>query len=201
MKHILSVLVSYSLLLLIACNKSSAGSNAPYYLNATINGKSVSFEAGSTNSQYECGISFPSNSLGPDVDQYVGTTIQTPGDPTTNAVRVYQLKRFNHVPSNDEMAAMWSMGAYNYGQSNISNSGTPTVNGASVTYYDENGDEWNTERGAQTGSTFTVTELVDNPDHSSAKIFTAKLTCNLYNDLGQSIKLQNGILRGKLFVY
>jgi len=200
MKRIFPILPAFTLLLFVACNKSSPASNAPYHFNATIGDTSVSFEAGNANSEYECGISFPSNSLGQNVDQYVGTTIQNPGNPTISAVQVFQLKRFDHIPSSDEMMAMWKTGSYNYGQSNLSNPGGQTIDGASITYYDQNGDEWNTERGAQTGSTFTVTELADNPDHTSAKIFTAKFTCILYNDLGLSMKLKNGVVRGKLFV-
>jgi hypothetical protein len=195
----LSVVLSI-LIFIAGCSKNSSHPNYPYYFSGVISGKSIVYNASDVNTQYGCGISFPANSAGQDVDQYVGTMIQDPSDPTTSSIEVYQLKRFDHTPTNQEMSAMWSVGTFNFGKSNISSTGGQTVNGASIRYYDENGDEWDTEGGQQTGSSFVVTELTDNPNHTSAKIFTARFNCILYNDLGHSMKLENGVIRGKLFV-
>jgi hypothetical protein len=92
---------------------------------------------------------------------------------------------------------MVNTGSYPYGRGETSSA---TVNGAVVTYTDNTGKTWSTELGAQGGSTFTITELVDNPLGTSGKIFSASFSCTLYDMSGGSIQLLNGKIRGKVFL-
>jgi hypothetical protein len=179
-------------------NSGGGGSTYPYYFIATINGKSVKFEADDVNSQYGCGTSQPSNALIPDdYDIYEGTVMLDPVNPTKNSVWVHILKYFDHDPAQAERAAMVKTGDYPYGYSDVSSS---TINGASIDYIDENGVSWFSETGPQpTGSTFKIVELIDNTDGSSGKIFKANFNCTLYNlDGSSSIQLTNGVIRGKI---
>src|SRR5437764_6469237 len=150
MKRILVIPTIFFFILFFGCKKES-GTSYPFYFTATINNKSVSYQADDMGSQYQCGISFPSNGLGQDIDQYVGTMIVDGSNPSSNAIYVHQLKRFNHAPTEDEMRGMWSVGNFTYGKSNLSVTGGQTINGASITYYDNQGEVWTSEGGSQTG--------------------------------------------------
>jgi hypothetical protein len=88
------------------------------------------------------------------------------------------------------------MGSYAYGVSHVSSS---TVNGASIHYVDANGDDWFSENGPQTGSTFSITELIDNTDGTSGKIFKATFSCKLYDLNGTaSVQVTDATIRGKI---
>ena len=193
------LLMAFSSILFSSCKKESTkdSSDYPYYFTATINGSAVKYEADDLNSLYGSGTSQPENSIGFDnYDIYEGTLLQKMTGEYENSIYVHILKHFTHEPSSSERAGMITIGNYGYGVSNSDNS---TVNGASIEYYDANGDSWTTETGTQTGSTFQITELVDNNDGTSGKIFKASFSCKLYNSDGtQSIQLTNGVIRGKI---
>lgn len=170
-------------------------SKFPYYFIATINGVPVRYEADDFNSVYGCGTSQPESTTDPDYDIYEGTVIANPNDFTRNLIRVHILKHFDHDPSSAERAAMIKIGSYPYGFSDV---GSATVNGASIDYIDASGDDWDTQSGPQSGSTFSITDLKENNDGTSGKIFTATFSCKLYDGLGNSKQVQDATIRGKI---
>jgi hypothetical protein len=198
MKNLLVYLVL--LIVLLSCSKSGSDNGQekyPYYFTANINGSSVKYEANDIDSRYECGISMPSSSQGfTDYDIYEGTLIQDGLDDTKNNIYVHILKYFNHEPSVQEREAMLKMGSYGYG---VSKTSSATVNGASINYTDGTGKSWHSELGSQAGSSFNITEISDNPDGTSGKIFKASFSCKLYDGSGGVIQVNNAVIRGKIF--
>lgn len=184
--------------LAVSCkkDKSSNEEEFPYYFSATINGASVKYEANDLNSRYECGTSSPYSALGDDHDIYEGTVILDGNDDTKNNIYLHILKFFDHYPDFSERLAMIKTGNYPYGISKVD---PTTVDGVSIDYTDANGKEWFSELGSQSGSNFSITELVENPDGTSLKIFKATFSCKLYDGSGGSIQVSNAVVRGKVF--
>ena len=159
----------------VSCQKENGKddntSKSPYYFTATINGTNVKYEADDLTSPYGCGISQPESLSGFDNnDIYEGTVIANMTDFSKSNVYVHILKFFTDYPDNNQRSSMIKIGSYGYGRSETSPS---TVNGASIDYTDANGNYWTSENGPQTGSTFNITELINNNDGTSAKIFKA----------------------------
>jgi hypothetical protein len=169
----------------------------PYYFTATINGAALKYEADDLNSLYSSGTSQPQNSLGfDDFDIYEGTIIANAVDLTKSSIYVHILKYFNHEPSNAERDGMIKTGNYAYGFGDVSSA---TVDGATIDYIDANGENWFSETGPQSGSSFAITELINNPNGTSAKIFKATFSCKLYNLEGtKSIQVTSATIRGKI---
>lgn len=92
--------------------------------------------------------------------------------------------------------SLFTPGAKSYGR--YSNA-TPIVAGAVVSYW-INSEEWTTDyAGAQTGSTFSITEFIDNNvDAGSTKIVAATFSCKLYDSGGNVKTLTNGKFRGRI---
>lgn len=176
---------------------TGGGSTFPYYFIGTVGSAVVKYEADDLNSTYGCGISQPENSLGfTDFDIYEGTVFLNPLDPSKNTIRVHILKYFDHEPTSAERIAMIKTGAYTFGVGNVSST---TVNGATIDFIDANGNNWFSETGSQTGSTFTITELLPNSSGTSGKIFKATFSCKLYDINGtNSIQVTNATVRGKI---
>ena len=197
MKIIKNLLFVSTVLIATSCKKdSSSNNNFPYYFTATINGAAVKYEANDVDSHYGCGFTQDESSTFPsDYDIYQGTLISDNQQPSKNAIYVQVLKYFDHEPGNDEKSAMIQLGNYPYGYGTVS---TSTINGADIEYDDANGVAWLSQFGSQTGSSFTITELVNNPDGTSGKIFTANFTCKLYDGSGASIQVTNAKIRGKV---
>ena len=184
----------------VSCKKNKSDDNNqgqfPYYFTATINGASVKYEANDLNSQYACGTSAPFDAIGDDYDIYEGTFIVDENDFTKNNIYVHLLKYFDHDPLGAERLAMFQVGSYPYG---FGSTDPSTIDGASIVYADATGKEWFSELGTQTGSTFSISEIVDNPDNTSIKIFKATFSCKLYDGSGGSIQVNNAVIRGKIF--
>jgi hypothetical protein len=197
MKKLLAIALIFSFIVSCKKNKSNDDTlNFPFYFTATINGAMVQYEANDVNSQFECGTSAPFNALGDDYDIYEGTFIQDGNDPSKNNIYVHVLKFFDHDPSSAERLAMFKTGSYPYGFGSTSPS---TIDGVSIDYTDATGKEWFSELGSQTGSTFSITEVVDNPDNTSFKILKATFSCKLYDFSGGSIQVNNAVIRGKIY--
>ena len=175
----------------------TGGSSFPFYFIGTVGSTSIKYEANDLNSVLSCGISQPENSLGfTDFDIYEGTVILNTNDFSKNVIRVHILKYFDHEPTLTERAAMVKIGSYPFGVGNV---GSTTVNGASIDFIDANGNNWFSELGSQTGSTFNITELVTNTTGTSGKIFKATFSCKLYDINGtNSIHVTNATIRGKI---
>ena len=186
--------------LLLSCKKDSSSpqSKFPFYFAGTVNNKAVKYECNDLDSKYGCAFATHGHGPYPEWDWYEGTEMYNQDDPYVSAIYVDILRWFPSYPEYDDRLLTWKLGDYPYGVSRL-DSGKATTNGAVVAYYDENGIYWQTETGPQTGSTFKVTELVSNEVGTSLKIFTAKFNCTLYNENGQSMKIQNGVIRGKLY--
>jgi hypothetical protein len=192
--------IAFTLSVLPSCQKEKGENNtiaSPYYFTATINGAAVKYEANDINSTYACGLSQPESLLGDnDNDIYEGTVIANPSQFGKSSIYVHVLKYFSHYPSDIERINMITLGNYPYGYSEVSSS---TINGASIHYYDANGKYWSSENGPQTGSSFSITELVNNSNGTSAKNFKASFSCKLYSEDGtQSIEVTNATIRGKI---
>lgn len=73
------------------------------------------------------------------------------------------------------------------------------VNGVSITIYD-NGTYWSTSQGTanQTGSTFNIVQVKDNPDLSGTYYlkFKATFSCKVYDGSGNSKTITNGVFVG-----
>lgn len=182
-----------------SCKKDKSDDNQdqfPFYFTATINGAAIKYEANDLTSQYECGTSAPYGAIGDDYDIYEGTVIQDGADPSKNNIYVHVLKYFDHDPTSAERLAMFKTGGYPYGLGSTSPS---TIDGVSIDYADATGKEWSSELGSQTGSTFSISEIVDNPDNTSFKIFKATFSCKLYDGSGGSVQVNNAVIRGKIY--
>jgi hypothetical protein len=175
----------------------TGSSNFPYYFIGTVAGAAVKYEANDLNSRYGCGTSQPENSLGTtDYDVYEGTVLMDMLDPTKSTISVHILKHFDHEPSAAERSAMIRVGTYIYGHGDVS---PMTTSGATIDYIDANGNNWFSETGSQTASIFNITELVDNTNGTSAKIFKATFSCRLYSlDGSKNIQVTNATVRGKI---
>jgi hypothetical protein len=194
-----NILILFALISILSCKKdksSDEDQQFPYYFTATINGGAIKYEANDLNSQYGCGTSAPYSANGDEYDIYEGTFMEDGNDPSKNNIYVHVLKYFDHEPDLSERLAMVDVGNYPYGVSDVSSA---TINGVSIGYTDATGKEWFSEFGPQTGSTFSITELVDNPDDTSLMIFKATFSCKLYDGSGGSIQVSNAVIRGKLF--
>jgi len=190
-------LVLFALLLSCSKNNGTNEDKYPYYFTATINGSAVKYEANDINSNDGCGTSAPSSANIPsDYDIYQGTFFVHGFELTKNVIYVHILKYFTHEPSGTELLGMLHLGDYPYGVGDVSSS---TINGASIEYIDANGKGWSSEIGSQTGSSFTVNEISDNPDGTSVKIFKASFNCKLYDAAGASIEVKNAVFRGLIF--
>lgn len=203
------LLLLTSLLLLGACKKKSdkpEGDNT-FYFRATINGQQVNLTASvPKNNEFVVGSTTKANRnfTGTQwvTDYYRGAQItkltginQEPPEGS-----LYILKRVNdYDPTIAQEEAMFKVGAYTYGNSNI---GGTTTEGAVVEYIDATGEYWSSEGGSQAGSTFAITTIIPNTSGYSEKIFTATFNCKLYNVMDPSkpaLTLTNGTMRGTLF--
>jgi len=198
-------IIAYSCLFLLilssslSCKKGGSNGKFPYYFTATVNNQNVKYEANDISSQYSCAISFPYTGSGLTYDIYQGTALEDQNDPYKNSIEVLMLQYFNHYPDQNEVRSMILPGNYGYGVGNVGN-GINTVNGAVVRFMDANGNDWSSENGAQTGSSFKITEVTNNSSGTSAKIFTAQFNCKVYNSSGASIEIKNATIRGKAFL-
>lgn len=76
------------------------------------------------------------------------------------------------------------------------------VEGGFLSWIDGSGREWTTN-GPQSNASFAITEYFDQEDpvNFTHKVIAAEFSCTLYNGLGGSIVLNDGIARGRLIVY
>lgn len=93
--------------------------------------------------------------------------------------------------------SLFTIGSKSYGKEKTQT--TNAVEGALVSYT-VNGVEWSSNLGTsdQTGSTFAITEFVNNTDGASKKIVAGTFSCKLYDGLGGVKTLTNGKFRGRI---
>ena len=102
------------------------------------------------------------------------------------------------TPSAEKRATAFKVGKYGFAV--YDNFNLPFKEGASIEYYDENGDGWSTAYGtaSQSGSSFEVLEFVENTDFTSYYIIKVKFNCTLYNYDGDKSKKLVGEARGRI---
>jgi hypothetical protein len=93
-------------------------------------------------------------------------------------------------PTDAVFKAFFSVGTKSYSPS--------AANGIEIAMYDANGVSWSTSLGSQTGSTFTIDQIKDNPDLAGNFYLTVKVSfsCKLYNASGNVKVLTNGVYVG-----
>lgn len=163
-----------------------------FYFKATINSKNLTYTVNSPSNIIGGLVDYSHADPLTDIGEYgYGFSISDFDKRDTNDISLYIVKDFASLPSQANQLSIFRLGNYNYF------SGTATVEVALINYIDENGEGW-TSNGNQTGSTFSITELVNAPtDLDGVKIFTAKFSCKLYSVIdSRSINLVNGEMRG-----
>ena len=185
--------------LIVSCKKNTEDiltSNSPFYFVGKVKGQAVRFEADETSTHYKCDVTGFTDAFGSNYDIYEGTMLNDQTTANKNQIQVMLVKYFNHYPNyQTEVTTMFQPGDYAYGFGNVNSS---TINGAVVYYIDANGTSWYTE-GPQDGSTFKVTEVVNNSAGTSVKIFTAKFSCKLYNGTAAVLEIKDATIKGKVF--
>ncbi|MBL7700362.1 MAG: hypothetical protein JNK79_19510 [Chitinophagaceae bacterium] len=166
-----------------------------YYFTAKIDGKDVEYVNDSP--FFGAGVNTKENSMGwEDFDVYEGTIISDKFSLDSSVIYVHLLKYFNHDPTVEERWSIFTMGDHDWG---LSQSSSATINGASIDYTDDHGKWWTSELGSQNGSTFTITELIENDEHLYGMIFTANFSCKLYDEEGNFIEVKNATIRGPIY--
>ncbi len=182
---------------------STPSTTADFYFNATIDGVSHSVEDmkdGFTN-----GMSQESDMLqigtSTDFNYFLyDNSIYMDYDNLDKGYYYFGLinKFYNNSnPLPEDRMAKFTTGSHNYG---IFENSQAYTEGAAVTYVDEQGKHWASHYGSadQTGSTFNITEAIDNPDITSYMIIKATFSCTLYDNSGNSKELTNGEARGRM---
>lgn len=211
------IILSLSLILIVGCKKESTPEPSPtptpttnalsaFYFTAKIDGSTILLEDGKNNYSNLAGgygmtipygwQSAPFSSL-IETNDFINNTNNFPsygiafvknyiGDP--NDLTIYK----NII----------SVQSFNYG--NLSpNTGVNGIDGAVVFFYDTNGIEWSTGLGSadQTGSTFNVTEYIDDVNGIFHKVIKATFSCKLYDGSGNSKTLTDGTFRGRIITW
>ena len=180
----------------ISCSKEKPPSAFPYFFVATINNAPVKFEADVTKyGPFECSPLFFAEGYAPNFIHYEGTSFKESIAFPSEQIWVTIVKKFDHLPQPSERKLMWRMGIINY-QNGIISAATTTIGGVYIKYTDNNGKGWDSQYGPEDGNTFAVTQIWTDNGYTK---FKAKFSCTLYDGLGNSIKLENGKIKGRLF--
>jgi hypothetical protein len=182
-----------------SCTKSPQSGNIKeldkYYTSAIIDGKKIEFtenQNGYLNGYGKAGVWVDGMS------QWFERQSTTYAKNGENIFNIYFMKFVNsNPPTKNEIKSIFHQGTYSYGSSDFYN----LVDGVEIRYIDENGMEWTT-KGDQTGSLFQVNSHTTNISDSYTPFVTeGNFTCKLYNNLGQSKLLTEGIFKGRTVVY
>ena len=197
-----SLIILFPLLILSCSDDDDAGStpdlpSAAYFFQANIDGESVTWEQAKDN--FYAGLG---SGGGGDIDSYHAqqfstiTQVSFSGGEFESApfVSVEFNETFVSSPDLEELVAIYQLGDYSYSvQDNNENAG----DGVAIIYSPDGDKVWSTYNGSQTGSTFELTEFIDNTNPAeSPKIISAEFKCTLYDDEGNSIELSSGNYRG-----
>jgi len=210
-RHSIIIMAIFVLLLTAeSCKKkedddvpSAKKTTAKYYFNATIDGVAYSVE--DLKDGYTNGVSTESDMLqigtSNDFNYFLyDNSIYLDYNKLEKGYFYFGLinKFFNNSnPPPADRIAKFTTGVHNYG---IFENSQAYEEGAAVTYLDAQGKNWATYFGSadQTGSTFNITEAIDNTDGTSYMIIKATFNCTLYDKSGNSMKLTNGEGRGRI---
>lgn len=194
---------------LLSCSKKendpspAFSSTKDFYFLATIDGKSVKYEGNTVQtspSEYVPGGGFTGGTITNGYAQMQRSTMNIVPWNKNNAT-VSIIKLFPGQPTLDEQRGMFVVKSFEYGKRETINQAWQE--GAAVEITDEAGVLWASYLGAgsQSGSTFKITSVIDNPDvntnYTFHKIVTYEFACKLYDDKGNTKTLTNGKLRGR----
>ena len=106
----------------------------------------------------------------------------------------------------DEFLSWFNPGFKNYGQaraSTLADIYNPAKNGVIVYYMDENGKSWFSGAGSQQGSVFESVSVKDLPGINNPhlnKIWKARFSCRLYDEVGNWINVTNGEIYNRIML-
>lgn len=207
-KHILSIATFLIIVFSIAsCKKDSTNTTnnntntggAPaitssYYFQAKIDGTWVTWQA----NDISWVSGYGSASGGGTTNYFLIERSDVSDFNETNSGGIGILKD-NVIDINDYPTrySLFTTGAKPYGKQKTM--AANPVEGALVSYTVD-GVEWSSNLGTsdQTGSTFSITEFIDNTDGASKKIVGATFSCKLYNGLGGVKTVTDGKFRGRI---
>lgn len=214
MKKMYSLVVCAALFsTLLSCSKKESdptpalSSTKDFYFLATIDGKSVKYEGNTvptTPGEYSSGCESSGGTMTNAYAQVQSSILATYPINKNNAT-VSIVKLFPSQPTQEEQGGMFVVKSFEYGK--LPNNSQEWQQGATVEITDEAGVVWASYLGAgsQSGSTFKIASVVDNPDVNTnfylRKIVTYEFTCKLYDGKGNMKTLTNGKLRGRAGYY
>ena len=172
--------------ILFSCSKSKHTANSgTYYFKANIGGKSYNVSA--TN---DGKIIAGSGVAGTD-DVAIFGTIDNTTDGSEFAISKGIMHNFLSAVQTD-MKNFFSAGTYNFS--------VDAQNGVEISWTDATGKNWSTSNGSgdETGSTFKIVSVVDDPDVLGKYYVKVKsqFNCTLYDDSGNSMPLTAGEMVG-----
>ena len=192
------ILFFLTLLFLYSCSPDEVDppvTELPFFFVGTINGQTIGFAAGSTQgASYRNQVFEKTEQAGIDsFHVYEGTTVFEEQTTPNGSATISLMGIFNHLPSAEERAAMFTPGFKRYALSDSTMQG-----GAQIRFTDGNGTSWSTENHAQADTSFRIEIITPLNDTAATASFQARFSCKLFSTAGDSIYLENGSVRGKI---
>jgi len=190
----MNVYILFALIISVfsSCNKETPPSAFSYYFVASINNAPVKFEADvRTFGPFECFPVSYDEGFTPNFTHYEGTTFKESVVVPSEQITIAIVKKFDHLPQLPERKLMWKLGFMKYYVA-----GSTANDAVSITYADNSGKLWGSQYGPQDGNSFAITQIWVEDVYTQ---FKARFNCMLYDGNGNSIKLENGQIRGRLF--
>lgn len=182
-------------------NSNSSGAptiTSNYYFQANIDGSWVTYQH--NNTTLFAGLGSTTYSVGDTIKGYMELSgITDFAEINGGGITAIGVNKMFELDSLD-LFNLFASGSRSYGIFHSDSTPVKFTSGVTVTIL-ENGKYWSTDLGTgnQTGSSFTITEFIDNNiDFVSEKIVSASFNCKLYDGLGNSKTVTNGKYRGRV---
>lgn len=184
-------------------NGGSSNSGAPsitsnYYFQANINGSWVTFQHNNTTLFAGYGSNY--SATGDTIKGYSEFSgISDLAESNGGGIGGIGVNKLYELDSIDQFN-LFKLGTRTYGRYNSDSIPQKFTAGVYVSYL-VNDVLWSSDLGSgdQTGSSFTITEFIDNnTDYTSEKIVAATFSCKLYDGNGNSKTVTNGKYRGRV---
>jgi hypothetical protein len=210
-KITLSALLIIGVLLCITCKKDKKDSSSnntnnnttptSYYIHGTLSGATIDVEQGTTTSGYNSGMvgGYDGSLISGKCRHSQGSVFENPfvsGTPQyyIGVYKDYPDDGFGDCPiTNAQCDSVLHTGSFGYASSTVEQ-------GAFVNYVDAGGNNWSSETGSQTGSTFSISTYANDPTGVAPKLATYVFNCKIYNDSG-AVKTFNATWYGRAVVY
>lgn len=181
-------------------NSNSDNITSEYYFKATINDSDVVFQYNVDN--FGCANYLGGESCNLGYQQNNGSLMMNYITFQSSGFLILKTFENDYSITDSMLESMISVNSYMYGQE-AKHDSSCGENGAIVTYTDNNLNTWQSDWGVgnQDGSYFKIVEHGESVIVNSQKfaITKAQFSCNLYDSLGNSVKLTNGEVRGLTF--